>query len=62
MEAVAARSAEKKPWGGLTLALMVLFASLGGNAYLGWMNWDLRRQYAGLLDLFKQQRGKKAGH
>jgi hypothetical protein len=50
---------DKKPWWALTGALVVLFSSLGGNVYLGWMNWDLRRQYAALLDMFKQQRASK---
>jgi hypothetical protein len=49
---------DKRPWWALTFSLMILFASLGGNAYLGWLNWGLRRQYASLLDMFKQQRGK----
>jgi hypothetical protein len=57
--AAASAPADKKPWWVLTGALMVLFASLGGNAYLGWVNWDLRRQYASLLDMFKQQRAAK---
>ncbi len=58
--AAATPPADKKPWWGLTGALVFLFASLGGNAYLGWMNWDLRRQYAALLDMFKQQRANKS--
>ncbi len=58
--AAATPPADKKPWWGLTGALLVLFASLGGNAYLGWMNWDLRRQYTSLLDMFKQQRANKS--
>jgi hypothetical protein len=58
--AAAPPPADKKPWWGLTGALVLLFASLGGNAYLGWMNWDLRRQYASLLDMFRQQRANKA--
>ena len=46
----------KQPWLALTFSLMVMFASLGGNAYFGWMHWRLRRQYASLLAMFRQPR------
>jgi hypothetical protein len=49
----------KKSWWALTIALMVLFASLGGNMYLTWLNWGLRRQYAALLEMFQHQREAK---
>ena len=32
---------------------VILFAALA------WQNWDLRRQYAALLGMFKQQRANK---
>ncbi len=34
-----------KPWGLLTFALLCLFASLGGNVYLGWIAWDTHGRY-----------------
>jgi hypothetical protein len=34
-----------RPWLPLTLSLLALFASLGGNLYLGWMTLDLRRRF-----------------
>ncbi len=33
----------EKPWLPLTFALLGLFASMGGNLYLGWVAWDARR-------------------
>ena len=33
-----------KPWLPFTLTLFGLFASLGANAYLGWISWGLRRR------------------
>lgn len=38
-----------RPWGWLLLTLLGLFASLSGNAYLGWITWDTRRRYRALL-------------
>ena len=38
-----------KPWLPLTLALFVLFTSLGGNAYLLWIATDFHRRYRALL-------------
>jgi hypothetical protein len=35
----------RRPWGALLATLMGLFASLGGNAYLGWITWETRRRY-----------------
>ena len=34
-----------RPWMTLTLTLLLLFASLGGNAYLLWIAIDSRRRY-----------------
>lgn len=36
---------EPRPWFPLTAALFFLFASIGGNVYLGWITWDLRRRF-----------------
>ncbi len=38
-----------RPWGWLLLTLLGLFASLSGNAYLGWITWDTRKRYRALL-------------
>jgi len=38
-----------KPWLPLTVALLVLFASLGGNLFMGWITWDARCRYRALL-------------
>jgi len=38
-----------RPWWPLTLVSLVLFASLGGNAYLGWMFAGTRSRYRSLL-------------
>lgn len=38
-------SRTEKPWFLLTVALMALFASLGGNLYLGWITWDTHDRY-----------------
>ena len=47
---------QPKPWLPLTFTLLGLFVSMGGNAYLSWITLGLRRQYAALLDRFKQRR------
>jgi len=39
-----------KPWWPLSLALVGLFVSLGGNVYLTWITLDTRGQYRKLLD------------
>lgn len=39
-----------KPWGSLAAVLIALCGSLGGNLYLGWMMWETRRRYRGLLE------------
>jgi hypothetical protein len=38
-----------RPWMPLILVSLVLFASLGGNAYLTWIFADLRRRYRASL-------------
>jgi hypothetical protein len=38
-------SDEEKPWGTLTLAMLALFASMGGNLYMGWIAVDVYRRY-----------------
>jgi hypothetical protein len=38
-----------KPWLPLTMAMLVLFVSLSGNAFLGWAAWDARRHYRKLV-------------
>lgn len=39
----------KPPWLWLTLTLLALFASLGGNLFLGWITWDARSRYRAIL-------------
>ncbi|MFV2066679.1 MAG: hypothetical protein ACC645_06825 [Pirellulales bacterium] len=34
-----------KPWMPLFFTLIALFASIGGNVYLGWIAWDSRQHY-----------------
>lgn len=38
------------PWMPLTLAVAGMFGSMGGMLYLGWIAWDYRRRYRGLLE------------
>jgi hypothetical protein len=40
---------EPQPWLLLTVVALGLFASFGGNLYLGWVCWDVHRRYRGLL-------------
>jgi hypothetical protein len=42
--------APAKPWLPLTCTLFGLFASLGGNVFLGWIVWDLRTRFRALLN------------
>lgn len=42
-----------KPWALFTVTLFALFASLGGNLYLGWMNWDMRQRFRSLIRRMK---------
>ena len=39
-----------KPWVPLLLALVLLFVSLSGNVYLGWVAWGERSRSRGLLE------------
>jgi hypothetical protein len=38
-----------RPWLPLWLTIVALFASLGGNLFLGWVTWDARSRYRSLL-------------
>ncbi|MGE0607285.1 MAG: hypothetical protein AB7O62_09345, partial [Pirellulales bacterium] len=49
-------AAADKPWFAFTMVVLALFASLGGNWYLGWMNWDLRNKYQRALNDRKWRR------
>lgn len=40
----------EKPWMPLTLAVLALFASMGGNLYLGWIAVDVYRRYLELTE------------
>lgn len=42
-----------KPWTLFTATLLTLFASIGGNVYLGWMNWDMRQRFRDLVRKLK---------
>ncbi len=46
-----------KPWVPFVVAVAVLFGSLGGNLYLGWLMWETRRRYRSLLH--RQQKGPR---
>lgn len=48
------RKPEERPWGTLVAAMIGLFASVGGNLYLGWTNWSTRLRYRQLLDRVRQ--------
>ncbi len=39
-----------EPWWPLTLAMLALFASMGGNLYLGWIAVDVYRRYLEMTD------------
>ncbi len=39
-----------KPWWALTLAMLALFASMGGNLYMGWIAVDVYRRYLEMAD------------
>lgn len=41
-----------KPWLPLVLTILALLVSLGGNIYLGWVAWEARYRYRGLVDKF----------
>jgi len=38
-------SGGEKSWWALTLAMLALFASMGGNLYMGWIAVDVYRRY-----------------
>ena len=40
----------EKPWLPLCLTVVALFASMGGNIFLGWITWDVRSRYRSLLE------------
>ena len=42
--------AKDRPWGALTVAVFLLFASIGGNLYLGWIAARIYRLYLDLAD------------
>lgn len=42
-------SVESSGWGTLTLVLVLLFASLGGNFWLGWAIWETQARYRQLM-------------
>ncbi|MGA2031069.1 MAG: hypothetical protein ABSG68_02330 [Thermoguttaceae bacterium] len=42
-------AAPARPWLPLSLALVVLFASLGGNIFLGWIALEVRARYRALV-------------
>jgi hypothetical protein len=42
-------SSVPRPWLTLWLIIVALFASLGGNIFLGWITWDARNRYRSLL-------------
>jgi hypothetical protein len=45
-------SVPPKPWLPLTLTMLALFASLGGNVFLGWVAWDSYNRSRGGVDGF----------
>jgi hypothetical protein len=49
VDSTAAASDPPRSWTLLTLVLFALFASLGGNVYLGWIAWDAYKRYRALL-------------
>jgi hypothetical protein len=44
-----------RPWGPLALTLMILFVSLGGNLYMGWIAVDMYRRYLDIADDLAEQ-------
>jgi hypothetical protein len=42
-----------RPWMPLILLALALFASLGGNVYLGWVAWEVRKRYLLLQNALK---------
>ena len=54
---VASRANEEpaRPWLPLTVSLLALFASLGGNVYLGWLHVESRAKYRRLLERLQHE-------
>ncbi len=50
-----ASAEDVKPWFPFTMALLMLFVSLGGNAYLGWITLTLRTKYLALLERLRRR-------
>jgi hypothetical protein len=44
------RQTKEKPWGALTMAVFALFASMGGNLYMGWIAVGIYQKYMDLAD------------
>ncbi len=49
-EPEASSATSDKPWWPLTMAMLALFASLGGNLYMGWIAVDVYRRYLEMAD------------
>lgn len=47
--------ARDRPWGALTVAVLLLFASIGGNLYLGWIAARIYRLYLDLADELEEK-------
>ena len=45
-----------KPWVPFSLAMLGLFASVGGNCYLGWLALGLRSRYVAALTALRERR------
>jgi len=45
-----------KPWFPLTVTMLLLFGSLGGNAYLGWLAKDFYNRYKTLAEELREPR------
>jgi hypothetical protein len=45
-----------KPWVPFSLAMLGLFASVGGNCYLGWLALGLRNRYIAALTALRERR------
>ena len=50
-----AESETAKPWLPFTVSLLALFASLGGNVYLGWLHLESRAKYRRLLERLQNE-------
>jgi cytoskeletal protein RodZ len=46
----------EKSWWALSFTAILLFASLGGNAYLGWTVFGMRQQFGELIERLKTRR------